>query len=142
MACGCNSVPTLGVLQITQAGTVDTLVLDGVLPVSGRFNVRVCGRCLDVCSGNTVQLSDAAGTTITTIIDKCGNAVLLNKVACQARKGMPLHFCRPVENRTMVVLQDKICAPTPLVTAAATAEAGEAESEAATPARARAAKQA
>lgn len=142
MACGCNSVPTLGVLKVTQAGTVITLDLDGVLPVSGRFAVKGRGCCLDVCSGNTVQLLDAAGTTITTVIDRCGNAVLQNKIATQFRRCMNLNFCRPVDSRTMVVLQDKICAPTPLVTAAATAEAGEAESEAATPARARAAKQA
>ena len=122
MACGCNSVPVLGVLQVNQAGTVDTLLLDGVLPVSGRFAVKGRGCCLDVCSGNTIQLTDAAGTTITTVIDRCGNPVLQNRVAVQFRKCMNLNFCRPVENRTMVVLQDKICAPTPLVTAAAAAQ--------------------
>lgn len=127
MSCGCNSVPTFGVLNVTITGTTATINLDGALPVSGRFNVRICGSCLDVCSGDTVVIVDAAGTTLSTVLDKCGNAVRLNKVAVQARKHRCLHFCRSV-GTNIAVLQDCICAPTPVIdnTAAAAAAAARA----------------
>lgn len=120
MAC-CKSIPTFGVLQVTMSATDATLVLDGALPVSGEFNVRVCGNCLNRCSALPVNIQDAAGTTITNIIGRCcGNRVLLNKIAVQACKHKLLHFCRSASTPTLVMLKDKICAPTPIVTAAAT----------------------
>lgn len=124
MAC-CNSIPTLGVQQITLAEDSATLMLTGVLPVSGRFNVKVNGNCLDKCSALPIILQDATGAQITIIIDRnCGNKVLLNKVAVQACRHKLLHFCRSSDNNEMVVLRDKICAPTPIVTAAAGGAAG------------------
>lgn len=123
MAC-CKSVPTFGVTQVELSATAATLVLDGVFPVSGRFNVRVCGRCLDVCSALPIVLNDAAGTSITNVIGKCcGNRVLLNKVAVQARRHKLLHFCRSSSTPTLVLLQDKICAPTPVLNTTAAAAA-------------------
>lgn len=122
MSCCCNSVPTLGVSTVNISGTTATINLTGALPVSGKFNVRICGNCLDVCSGASVILTDAAGTTIKTVLDKCGDPVLLNKVACQARKHRVLHFCRSVGTNT-AILQDSICAPTPVVTATPAASA-------------------
>lgn len=118
----CCSVPTFGVLQVTLSATAATLVLDGALPVSGNFNVRVCGNCLDKCSALPVNLQDAAGTTITNVIGRCcGNRVLLNKVAVQACRHKLLHFCRSASTPTLVLLTDKICAPTPVVPATAAA---------------------
>lgn len=115
MACCNKSVPTLGVLQITVSDTVATLTLDGTLPVSGKFNVRVCGSCLNTCSAIPIALTDAAGTNITNIIGRCcGNRVLLGKVAVQARRHKLLHFCRSTDTNTLVLLLDKICAPTPV----------------------------
>lgn len=125
MAC-CKSGPELGTLRVELTATAATLVLDGALPVSGAFRVRVCGNCLDRCSALPVNLQDAAGTTISNVIGLCcGNRVLLNKVAVQARKCKPLRFCRSASTPTLVLLKDKICAPTPVVpaTAAATAPA-------------------
>lgn len=122
MACCNRSVPTFGVTQVELSATTATLVLDGVFPVSGRFNVRVCGRCLDVCSALPIVLNDAAGTSITNVIGKCcGNRVLLNKVAVQARRHKLLHFCRSSSTPTLVLLQDKICAPTPVLDTTAAA---------------------
>lgn len=127
MACCNRSVPTFGVTQVEISATAATLVLDGVFPVSGRFNVRVCGRCLDVCSALPVNLNDAAGTSITDVIGKCcGNRVLLNKVAVQARRHKLLHFCRSSSTPTLVLLQDKICAPTPIVDTTAATPAADA----------------
>lgn len=124
MAC-CKSVPTFGVLQVNLTATTATLVLDGALPVSGNFNVRVCGNCLDRCSALPIQLQDATGLVITNIIGRCcGNRVLLNKVAVQARKHKCLHFCRSATTAGLVLLTDKICAPTPVVTVTAAAATG------------------
>lgn len=123
MSC-CKSVPTFGVLQVNLTATTATLVLDGALPVSGNFNVRVCGNCLDRCSALPIQMQDATGLVITNIIGRCcGNRVLLNKVAVQARKHKCLHFCRSATTAGLVLLTDKICAPTPVVTVATAAAA-------------------
>lgn len=128
MACCNKSVPKLGVQKITLTATTATLLLDGVFPVSGRFDVDVIGNCLNVCSALPIAMTDAAGTTITNIIGKCcGNQILLNKVAVQARKHKKLHFCRSTSTPTLVILRDKICAPTPVVdttTPAAAANTG------------------
>lgn len=118
MAC-CKSTPTLNALRVELSATTATIVLDGILPVSGCFNVKVRGCCLSVCSALPIALNDAAGTTITNIIGRCGNQVLLNKVAVQARRHKCLHFARSSGTPTLVVLQDKICAPTPVITTTA-----------------------
>lgn len=116
MACCNKSVPTFNALSVAVTDTVATITVEGTLPVSGRFNVRVCGNCLNVCSGTPIALVDAAGTNITNIIGRCcGNRVLLGKVAVQARRHKLLHFCRSSDNATLVLLLDKICAPTPIV---------------------------
>lgn len=131
MACCKSAVPTFGVLQVNITATTATLLLDGVLPVSGRFNVRVCGRCLDVCSAKPIVLQDAAGTSITNVIGRCcGNRVLLNKVAVQACKHKLLHFCRSADTQTLVLLLDRICAPTPILDTSATPAAADAASAA------------
>lgn len=119
MAC-CKSVPQFKAKKVTVTPTLATIEISGVFPVSGRFDIKVCGNCLDVCSGVPIALTDGAGTTITNIIGKCcGDQILLNKVAVQARRHKWLHFCRSADTPTMVILQDKICAPTPVVTTAA-----------------------
>ena len=116
MACCNRSVPTFNALSIAVTDTAATITIDGTLPVSGRFNVRVCGNCLNVCSATPIAITDAAGTSITNIIGRCcGNRVLLGKVAVQARRHKLLHFCRSTDTNTLVLLLDKICAPTPIV---------------------------
>lgn len=121
MAC-CKSVPEFQAKSVTVTPTLATIEISGVFPVSGRFDVKVCGNCLDVCSGVPIALTDGAGTTITNIIGKCcGNQILLNKVAVQARRHKTLHFCRSADTPTLVILRDKICAPTPVITTTAAA---------------------
>lgn len=131
----CNqTIPTLGVLQVEIDTASANIMLEGVLPISGRFNVRIIGGCtLDVTSAKTITLSDAAGTTISTVIDRCsGNLVRMNKIAVQARQHKLLHFVRATDNPSLAILIDKICAPTPVTDATASAGASGSSSSSAT----------
>lgn len=112
----CNqTVPTLGVLQIEIDTASANIMLEGILPISGRFNVRINNCTLDTSSAKTITLSDAAGTVISTVIDRCsGNLIRMNKVAVQAKQHKLLHLVRATDNPALAILIDKICAPTPI----------------------------
>lgn len=119
MLCCNNAIPTIGVSDVTISGTTATINLTGAVPTAGRFNIRVCGDCLDKCSGATVTIVDAAGTSFASVLDRCGNVLRLNQVAVQACRHRVLHFCRSVSTN-ILVLQDCIDAPTPVIETTAT----------------------
>lgn len=125
--CSCNPVPTLVASSVAVSGTSATITVSGVLPTSGRFNVKFCGQCVPVCStATTVTITDGT-TTYKTVLTRCGMNLSLPALAYQIKRFCVAHFCGSTTMTGTAILQDKLaCNPTVYSEAAAAAAAIEA----------------
>lgn len=111
--CSCNPVPTLVASSVAVSGTSATITVSGVLPTSGRFNLKFCGQCVPVCStATTVTITDGT-TTYKTVLTRCGMNLSLPALAYQIKRFCVAHFCGSTTMTETAILQDKLaCNPT------------------------------
>lgn len=119
MSCCFRTIPCLLVTSIAvDSGTgIATLTVSPSLPTSGRFDLRVgCNVCINPCSIARVQLTDGT-TTITNVLAKCGNYLLLGQIANQVRHRYPLHMNATFNPAGNAICLDKLLPPANTVAA-------------------------
>ena len=119
MSCCFRTIPCLLVTSIAvDSGTgIATLTVSPGLPTSGRFDLRVgCNVCINPCSTAKVQLTDGT-TTITNVLAKCGNYLLLGQIANQVRHRYPLHMNVTFNPAGNAICLDKLLPPANTVAA-------------------------
>lgn len=119
MSCCYKTIPCLLVTSIAvDSGTgIATLTVSPSLPTSGRFDLRVgCNVCINPCSTARVQLTDGT-TTITNVLAKCGNYLLLGQIADQVRRRFPLHMNATFNPAGNAICLDKLLSPANTVAA-------------------------
>lgn len=119
MSCCFRTIPCLLVTSIavdSRTG-IATLTVSPGLPTSGRFDLRVgCNVCINPCSTAKVQLTDGT-TTITNVLAKCGNYLLLGQIANQVRHRYPLHMNATFNPAGNAICLDKLLPPANTVAA-------------------------
>ena len=113
MSCCYKTIPCLLVTSIAvdSATSIATLTVSPSLPTSGRFDLRVgCNVCINPCSTAQVQLTDGT-TTITNVLAKCGNYLLLGQIADQVRRRYPLHMNATFNPAGNAICLDKLLPP-------------------------------
>lgn len=110
----CRScVPCLLVTSIAvdEGTNVATFTVSPSLPTSGRFDLKVgCNVCINPCSTARVSITDGT-TTITNVLAKCGNYLLLGQTACQVRRRYPLHMNLTSDPAGNAICLDKLLCP-------------------------------
>lgn len=113
MSCCFRTIPCLLVTSIAvdSATGIATLTVSPGLPTSGRFDLRVgCNVCINPCSTAQVQLTDGT-TTITNVLAKCGNFLLLGQIAEQVRRRYPIHMNATFNPTGNAICLDKLLPP-------------------------------
>lgn len=111
MSCCCyKSVPCLLVTSINVNGSTATLTVPAnSLPTNGgRFDLRIsCGVCINPCSVAQIVITDGT-TTFNNVLAKCGNYLLLGQIACQVKRGYPLHMNATVNPAGNAICLDRL----------------------------------